>query len=407
LACSGNRNIGSENLSSVYKHAEKYYHPEFNIHFENDTVALVAFKLNVNELLKVKQPDGNYACFLKIEYRLIDSYDDAAVNDTGKYFFKIIPDNKLSEFKMFTFPVMVRNKHAQLLDLVLTDQNRKVSEAFFVGVDNVSNQGRHHFSVKYAVDSMPLFRKYLLDTDTFFITHHIVTANRARVDFYRRSFPLAPPPFAFEERSAFDYLPDSIFYIGINDGTVFTFQEEGFYHVRLDSTVKEGLTLFRFSKGFPSVKTAAAMLEPARYLISRKEYDEMKADTNSKAAIERFWLEKGSNSERARSLIKTFYNRVAEANKFFTSFTEGWRTDRGMLYLVFGQPNVVYKSADSETWVYGQTNNPLSLNFFFTKVKNPFSDNDYLLNRSPIYEASWYRAVDTWRQGRAYNMNPY
>jgi hypothetical protein len=35
-------------------------------------------------------------------------------------------------------------------------------------------------------------------------------------------------------------------------------------------------------------------------------------------------------------------------------------------------------------------------------VDNPFSDNDFKLQRSPGYKSNWYRAVDAWRSGRVY-----
>jgi hypothetical protein len=35
-------------------------------------------------------------------------------------------------------------------------------------------------------------------------------------------------------------------------------------------------------------------------------------------------------------------------------------------------------------------------------VNNPFTDNDYALERSGAYKQNWYTAVDIWRQGRAY-----
>ena len=111
----------------------------------------------------------------------------------------------------------------------------------------------------------------------------------------------------------------------------------------------------------------------------------------------------GGNQEKTRSLIKKYYGRVIEANKYFSSYTEGWRTDRGMIYILFGSPGTVYKSAESESWIYGTPNSTLALNFFFIKVNNPFTDNDYTLSRSPTYESSWYRAVEIWRQGRVYN----
>ena len=33
---------------------------------------------------------------------------------------------------------------------------------------------------------------------------------------------------------------------------------------------------------------------------------------------------------------------------------------------------------------------------------NIFTENDYKLERSPMYKSSWYKAVDAWRSGRAY-----
>ena len=36
-----------------------------------------------------------------------------------------------------------------------------------------------------------------------------------------------------------------------------------------------------------------------------------------------------------------------------------------MIYVVLGVPNTIYRSAQSETWIYGTVNNPVSINFFF------------------------------------------
>ncbi|MCE9540005.1 MAG: GWxTD domain-containing protein, partial [Bacteroidetes bacterium] len=95
-------------------------------------------------------------------------------------------------------------------------------------------------------------------------------------------------------------------------------------------------------------------------------------------------------------------NRVQDANLYFTSYLEGWKTDRGMIYLIYGSPNVTYKTANSETWIYGEENNINSLSYTFSKTNNPFTNNDFTLDRSVVYKQSWYTAVDIWRQGRTY-----
>ena len=79
--------------------------------------------------------------------------------------------------------------------------------------------------------------------------------------------------------------------------------------------------------------------------------------------------------------------------------SDGWQTDRGMIYMVFGPPRIVNRSLSTETWSYDNgTGN--DLNFIFRKNKNELSENDFVLDRNIMYKADWYKAVDFWRNGR-------
>ena len=204
-------------------------------------------------------------------------------------------------------------------------------------------------------------------------------------------------------RDPFNYKADSVFTIESGNTAKYVFHEEGIYHLQLDSSNHEGSTIYRFSSGFPAITTPEALLNPLRYITTRKEFEEYHSSPNKKQAIDKFWLDVGGNQDRSRQLVKKYYSRVEEANRLFTSYTEGWRTDRGMIYLIFGRPHAVYKSSNTESWTYGEANSSLSITFDFTKVNNPFTCNDYTLSRTPIYETNWYRAVDTWKQGRVFN----
>ena len=73
-----------------------------------------------------------------------------------------------------------------------------------------------------------------------------------------------------------------------------------------------------------------------------------------------------------------------------------------MISIVYGPPSIVSKLSDKEIWIYGDENNINSLSFVFIKMNNPFTNNDFKLQRSPMYKSSWYKAVDSWRNGRAY-----
>jgi hypothetical protein len=101
-------------------------------------------------------------------------------------------------------------------------------------------------------------------------------------------------------------------------------------------------------------------------------------------------------------LLKRYYGRVKEANKYYTSYTQGWKTDRGMVFVVFGKPTNMYMTSKGEVWVYGMETSMNSIRFVFNKTENPFSDNDYILERSQFFKDPWYSAVDYWRQGHVY-----
>jgi len=139
-------------------------------------------------------------------------------------------------------------------------------------------------------------------------------------------------------------------------------------------------------------------MESIRYITEKKEYDEMWVQKDKKNAVDAFWLNIAGNEIRAKELIKKYYNRVQEANEYFPSFIEGWKTDKGLVYIVYGPPNVVYKSKNSEDWIYGEDRNMRSIRFTFFKMENPFTDNDYQLSRSNSYKDEWYNAVENWRR---------
>jgi GWxTD domain-containing protein len=144
------------------------------------------------------------------------------------------------------------------------------------------------------------------------------------------------------------------------------------------------------------------MIAAARFLMNKQEYQKLMDAKDKQSAIEAFWMSLGGSEDRAKELIKRYYNRVQDANTFFTSHMEGWRTDMGMIYLIFGTPAKTYKTLGMETWEYYIQNGAPPLTFRFEKIKNPFSENCYKLQRSINYKDPWTIAVSYWREGRVY-----
>ncbi|HTL82971.1 MAG TPA: GWxTD domain-containing protein, partial [Bacteroidia bacterium] len=151
--------------------------------------------------------------------------------------------------------------------------------------------------------------------------------------------------------------------------------------------------------------TAEQLVYPLRYLTTKQEYAAMDTATNKKEAVDKFWLNACGSQERARLVIRDFYNRVGAANKLFSTEREGWKTDRGMIYLIFGPPSNVYKTANEETWMYGSDIGSGNITFIFDRSGTDiFSQEDFMLERNESMNVIWIQAVDSWRQGHVYNM---
>jgi GWxTD domain-containing protein len=400
VSCYGPRDISTINMVSTYRESDHIFHPEFTAYNANDSTVIFFVKTDPSEFLFVRSPDDDYRASIRIHAEIIESYESTRIVDSiSKDFSFDITEKRKLKILSLDIPVKTRGKY--LIHCFITDNNKGVQEDFFTDLDRSSSPSRQDFLLLDRNEE-PLFHYYFNAGDSFRIQYRDTSRSLFSVNYYRRDFPLAYPPFSFDMKEEFDYRPDSSFQVDIRRPFL-NLPDEGFYHFASDSGGKEGLTLFRFSSGFPDITNPRQMLEPLRYLTSKKEFEEMKSTPSVKSAVDNFWLTHGGNEEKSRKLIKKYYGRVREANRYFTSYTEGWRTDRGMIYVIFGMPTTIYRSSESESWTYGTPNSSLSLNFFFIKVMNPFTENDFTLSRSPSYESNWYRAVEIWRQGRAYN----
>jgi GWxTD domain-containing protein len=216
------------------------------------------------------------------------------------------------------------------------------------------------------------------------------------------------PPFSLKDPRPFDYYADSIFYAApTSEGwLVLNIQQRGFYHLAADTSSREGLTLFSFGEGFPVVDEPSELARSVRFITTRQEYDEISGVNGQTLGLEGFWLRCSGSRDKAKSLMNTYYSRVETSNQYFTSYDQGWKSDRGLIFIVFGSPTSVSYDSNSETWTYGEDNSSRSVRFTFSKVENPFTDNDFMLNRSEIYKDTWLRMVDAWRQGRVMSDKP-
>ena len=400
---SGSKSGGNQNISHIYKTGQDILHPKYTVFHRSGTTSELHFKINSKELLYSKQAGSEiFLARLAIQYHLISSYETKDIIDSATVQisdpFSASPKDIIGKID---FSATFTNNYTLQVDLI--DLNRNITSKSFVNIEKFDNTTRQNFLMLSAPKKTAIFRDNI-GKDEKFIIRYKVPNSKIYVRYYRRNFPLPAPPFSPSNMMPFEYRADSLFSLQLDekDSVGFKFSKQGFYHIQADTNTKEGLTLFRFDDDFPKVKKPEHLLEPLRYLTTKQEYENMSSYKNLKTAVDSFWVYAGGSHDRARELVKKYYHRVEDANDYFSSYIEGWKTDRGLIYIIYGPPNIVYRSADSESWVYGEENNFNSFTFTFLKVINPFTDNDYRLDRSQTFKTSWFNSVEMWRQGRVY-----
>lgn len=209
---------------------------------------------------------------------------------------------------------------------------------------------------------------------------------------------LPPPPYS-SARTRWDTLrPDPIGTLEA-DSLIVLVVPEGTTLLQLPS---DNLALrFHGRKGnFPALVEADELIAPLRYIASRTEFQRLQNAAHPKLALDEFWLACGTTPDASRGLLETYYGRVEEANLSFSGMVEGWRTDRGMVHIVFGVPQRVRRDAWNEYWIYGEEGTANALTFHFRRKAHLLDDNCYELQRSIQYRSVWDRGISNWRNGR-------
>ena len=120
-------------------------------------------------------------------------------------------------------------------------------------------------------------------------------------------------------------------------------------------------------KGIPAtIEDLDAAINQLIYIAETKELDSIKSAPNAdekKKRFREFWKKRDPtpNTERNEEM-EQYYSRVAIANKNYSHYTDGWKTDRGMVFIMFGPPsNIDRHPFDSdakpyEIWYYNDLN---------------------------------------------------
>ena len=396
-SCGGMYTIRDVNFAQSYNPQNKSNAIETSIWHTSDSTSVLNLRFEQSNL-SVEAVNG-----FEISYDIYDLKEETKVqssdiDQTNIY----INDSNLLKNNTISYPPIALHKlynKEYLLKLTLNDLDRRNIADCYVPIHKLNAFSSQNYQLKDDVGNT-LFKNYIQNGEAFKIVCNNINIKLLYVKYYKPRNTIAPPLYTIVAPKAPKFVADSSFTLKINnfESNYITLNNEGIYHFQADTTNTDGLTIYQFYDGFPIVKTPIEMIYPLRYLSTKKEYEEITQSVDYKTAVDKFWLEIAGNPDRAISLIKKYYTAVKDANRFFTSYVEGWRTDRGMIYTIYGPPTTVYRSSKTETWIYGESGILLSLKFIFDKIENPLTENDYVLKRDPDMKATWFDAVSNWRR---------
>ncbi len=244
----------------------------------------------------------------------------------------------------------------------------------------------------------PLAKNYFSVQDTVVLKSLDGRSQNFKAFRYKYEFEAAHSPMSTTPRVPSKSLyVDSSFSISAN--TPFVLEHDALYFFTRDTTEAYGIGMVVTDKRFPRLTRPEKLARPLIYMSTNAEATDLVTSKEPKRTLDNYWLNiMQGNQATAKRTIKAFYQRVEQANKLFTTYKEGWKTDKGMVFIIMGDPIKITRTKDKEVWTYSPPQ-VSEINFTFTKRSNQFADDHYELQRYAEYQSIWFPTVERWRNG--------
>lgn len=388
------KSVTLPNVSSIYNPSLTTLHPRYKIYHKADDVSTVYSYFYLPELNFVRLNNDTYKAKLQVNYMFYESLEKTTILDSAS---KIIEFEKkyIKESVITYFDVSIPVNKCKLV-IITKDLYNNNKSLTIIDVDKTPESSQN-FLLMDSESFKPVFTEYVKPNRPYKAKYHKQEDSVLIIKYKPDSLTAAAPFSSLKIESSL--IIDYQFYLNKLDD--FSIQKKGIYKLK-DEKSGSTYSIYNFGENYPEMKTAEEMILPLKYICTSKEYKDLTKEINKKLALDNFWLSTNDDPAVARSLIKIYYNRVLYSNIQFTTTREGWKTDRGMIYVVFGPPEILHIGDNYEEWIYVDGFSDRELVFIFEKKANPLSDNDYVLQRNIDYKQHWKEAVDTWRNGNLY-----
>jgi len=411
--CSSSKKASTEDtqgqMASLYNPSKLSLHPDFSIYHESNNYSVLYIRAYPSELrFNETNAESEYRAMLLVKYELIgleeNGGEESDVIDSASVVYKLREREERSPAFFASLNIPVRQGNRYLIKVETTDLNRGSMGLEYLYMDKTDPNSAQNFKVVSSFSGYPKFMRFFLTGEKFYVQYRDRGVDSIYVDYFRLTNELPRPPITATSDYTMNYVPDTSYVFPMLDTVDYDLRLEGMYHVKVDKEQDEGLTLFNFGGSFPEVKTPRELMEPIFYLATLAEYRDLRTEPNMKLAVDDYWLRLGNSVEKSRELIRIYYNRVIYSNLYFTSNKEGWKTDQGMVFILFGPPKRIQLTGSGESWYYYAKRKSKVVEFKFQREQDAFSDQNMMWQRSTDSQMYLNEAIRSWRNGKVYSM---
>ncbi len=251
----------------------------------------------------------------------------------------------------------------------------------------------YYFPIEIRKDKLPTFYPWLdgpMVTQFAWATPQYKQERNLQTYVYSEDFGSADPPFgSMQALSPVIEIDTVLRYsdtLKLTNGT--------FYFLQEDTTSVVGSGFLKCPPYFPRYRKIEELLPPMEYICSSREYGQLIEAPDQREAFEAFWVRVANGKSGAKRAIRNYFRGVTLVNRLFTNYKPGWQTDQGMIYLIYGTPDQVFRNGRKEVWKYGEQEQ-----FEFVKISTLFAPSLYTLIRDTEYRDSWTQRIKSIRAG--------
>lgn len=394
------RTTKGSDFSEMYNPGVSAVNPQITAFVSSSSEANVFFRIKTRELKNVLANPLEEEVGIYVKYFLRSS-SDFHLLDTCSMRFNFNVSS--GEYVYGNFNVKLKSSMRYKLVVDFVNSHYNIRKRLLLDIKNEPGFNDNKYLLK-TLDDEVLFSNVVVAGQPVCMLASNDMQGAIDIEYYlSKKFVPVPPYLNVQGRLRTDPVsganaPDSIFKYNFGDTVVFDLP--GFYALGATPKNEKFGIVVTENKTFPMVTTLDAMKEPIRFVATDKEYAIIDSAQNLKQGIDVFWLGLSKDEKSAKEQVRVFYNRVALANTFFSYTMEGWKTDRGMVFIMLGPPSIVNITPTSEEWTYGSEQSGTVFTFDnFSGLKNDFS-----LLRSNTYTSVWQQVTTTWRSGKIFTV---